>query len=78
VPSARDLAAVIDARLRCRLGPLIPRPPGSWSEQVPEIANPERRTNVTEIAALIGARKDRIGEHAAEHAPPWAQCLRIR
>ena len=22
---ARDLAAVIDARLRCRLGPLIPR-----------------------------------------------------
>jgi hypothetical protein len=36
----RDLAAVIDARLRYRLGALIPRPPGSWSVQVPEIAAP--------------------------------------
>src|SRR4029077_15929980 len=26
---------------------------------------------VHEIAALMDARKDRIGEHAAEHAPPW-------
>jgi hypothetical protein len=27
---------------------------------------------LTEIAALMDARKDRIGEHAADHAPPWA------
>jgi hypothetical protein len=69
---ARDLAAVIDARLRYRLGSLVPRPPGPFSVQVPEIADPERRAYVTQIAALIDARKDRIGEYAAEHAPPWA------
>ena len=69
---ARDLAAVIDARLRYRLGFLVPRPPGPFSLQVPEIADPERRAYVTQIAALMDARRDRIGEYAAEHAPPWA------
>ena len=69
---ACDLAAVIDARLRYRLGSLVPRPAGPFSVQVPEIADPERRAYVTQIAALMDARKDRIGEHAAEHAPPWA------
>jgi hypothetical protein len=69
---ARDLAAVIDARLRSRLGSLVPHPARSWSAQVPEIADPERRAYVTQIAALMDARKDRIGEHAADHAPPWA------
>jgi len=69
---ARDLAAVIDARLRYRFGSLVPLPPGLWSAQIPEMADPERRAYVTEIAALMDARKDRIGEHAADHAPPWA------
>ena len=69
---ARDIPAVIDARLRHRLGSLVPLPAGPWSAQVPAIADPERRAYVTEIAALMDARKDRIGEHAAEHALPWA------
>ena len=69
---SRDLAAVIDARIRYRLGALVPLPAGPWSAQVPAIADPERRAYVTEIAALMDARKDRIGEHAAEHALPWA------
>jgi AAA domain len=69
---ARDLAAVIDARLRYRTGALIPAPAGPWSAHVPAIADPERRAFATEIAALMDARKDRIGEHAAEHAPAWA------
>ena len=69
---ARDLAAVIDARLRYRTGHLVPTPQGPWSEQIPPIADPDRRAWLAEIAALMDARKDRIGEHAAEHAPPWA------
>ena len=69
---ARDLAAVIDARLRYRTGALVPAPTGPWSAQVPAIADPERRAWLTEIAAMMDARKDRIGEHAAEHTPPWA------
>jgi hypothetical protein len=69
---ARDLAAVIDTRLRYRTGHLVPAPAGPWSAQVPAIADPETHAYLTEIAALMDARKDRIGKHAAEHAPPWA------
>ncbi|HEY6313557.1 MAG TPA: AAA family ATPase [Streptosporangiaceae bacterium] len=68
----RDLAAIIDARLRYRTGHLVPAPAGPWSAQIPAIADPERRAFAAEIAALIDARKDRIGEHATEHTPPWA------
>src|ERR1700720_376687 len=57
----RDLAAVIDARLRYRLRALIPRPAGPWPAQIPGIAAPARRAYLTEIAVLMDARKDRIG-----------------
>jgi hypothetical protein len=69
---SRDIAAVLDARLRHRLGTLVPLPPQPWSEQVPTIADPARRAYVAEIAALMDARKDRIGEHAADQPPAWA------
>jgi conjugative relaxase-like TrwC/TraI family protein len=69
---ARDPAAVLDARIRYRLGTLVPLPAGPWSAQVPAITDPGRRAWLTEIAALMDARKDRLGEHAAEHALPWA------
>jgi conjugative relaxase-like TrwC/TraI family protein len=69
---ARDVPSVVDARIRYRLGSLVPLPAGPWSAQVPGIADPERRAYAAQIAALMDARKDRIGEHAAEHALPWA------
>ncbi|MFY9931547.1 MAG: hypothetical protein WAK82_26445 [Streptosporangiaceae bacterium] len=69
---ARDIPSVIDARLRHRPGSLVPLPSRPWSKQVPAIADPERRAYIAEVAAMMDARKDRIGEHAAEHAPPWA------
>jgi hypothetical protein len=69
---ARDLAAVIDARIRYRIGGVVPAPAGPWSAQVPAIGDSESRAYLTQIAAMMDARKDRIGEHAAEHAPPWA------
>ena len=40
---ARDIAAVLDARIRQRLGSLVPLPAGPWSAQVPAIADPARR-----------------------------------
>jgi hypothetical protein len=67
---SRDLAAVIDARLRHRLGAAVPLPAGPWSAQVPALTGTERRPYLVEIATLMDARKDRIGEHAAGHAPP--------
>ena len=69
---AHDVPSVVDARIRYRLGSLVPLPVGPWSAQVPRIADPERRAYATEIAALMDARKDRIGEHVAEHGLPWA------
>ncbi len=69
---ARDVAAVVDARIRRRLGSPVPLPAGPWSARVPAIAGPGRRVYLTEIAALMDDRKHRIGEHAAEHPPPWA------
>jgi len=69
---SRDLAAVVDARLRHRLGTAVPLPAGPWSSQVPAVTDIERRSYLAEIATLMDARKDRIGKHAADHAPPWA------
>jgi hypothetical protein len=68
----RDLASVIDARIRYRLGTVVPLPAGPWSAHVPGIADPDRRAYLTQIAALMDARKDRIGQHAADHALSWA------
>jgi hypothetical protein len=47
---ARDVAAVIDARLRRRVGSLTPRPARPWSAQLPDIADPERRAYAAQIA----------------------------
>ena len=69
---SRDIAAVIDARIRHRLGTPVPLPPRPWSAQVPALADPGREAYLAEIAALMDARNDRIGEHAATHSPPWA------
>jgi len=69
---ARDIPAVIDSRVRRHVGALIPLPAPAWSEQLPDIADPERREYVKQIARLMDARKERIGEHAAAEALPWA------
>jgi len=69
---ARDIPAVLDARIRHRTGSLVPLPPGPWTAQVPALTDPDRRAYTTRIAALMDARKERIGEHAAGHPPRWA------
>jgi hypothetical protein len=69
---ARDVAAVIDDRIRRRVGTLVPFPPPAWSAQPPGIADPERRAYAMQIAVLMDERKERIGQHAAESALPWA------
>ncbi len=69
---ARDICAVIDARIRRRVGALTPLPVPPWSAQVPDITDPQRRAYAEEIAALMDARKQRIGKHAAASALPWA------
>jgi hypothetical protein len=69
---ARDVPSVIDARLRRRVGALVPLPQGRWTTQVPEIDDPERQAFAAQIAQMMDARKERIGEHAADSSLPWA------
>jgi conjugative relaxase-like TrwC/TraI family protein len=69
---ARDIPAVIDSRLRQSVHGLAPRPGFRWSDRVPEVADPEIRDYLAQLATLMEERRERIGEHAAEQQPPWA------
>jgi hypothetical protein len=69
---ARDVASVLDARIRHRVHPLLPRPQGPWSGRVPHLPDPQRHQYTAELAAMMDDRKQRIGEFAADNALPWA------
>ena len=69
---ARDIIAVIDARIRRRHGDLAPLPAPSWSAQVPQTDDPGRRRFLIQLAAAMDDRRRRVGEHAAASALPWA------
>jgi hypothetical protein len=69
---ARDIASVLDARIRLRVYPLLPQPQGPWAERVPQLPDFERRAYLAEIAAMMDDRKQRLGQHAAQITPVWA------
>src|SRR5215510_1438645 len=69
---ARDIASVVDARIRQRVYPLLPQPQGPWAGRVPQLPDPSRRAYLAEIAAMMDGRKERLGQHAAQSAPAWA------
>jgi hypothetical protein len=68
----RDVASVLDARLRTMVEPLVPLPLNSWSQRVPAIADPDRQEYVRRLALAMDERTDRIGEHAVQVQPQWA------
>lgn len=69
---ARDIASVIDARIRQRVDLLLPQPQPPWAQRVPGLPDPECRRYLTAVAAMMDDRKRRLGEHAARHQPAWA------
>ena len=69
---ARDIASVLDVRIRQRVDPLLPQPQGTWAERVPQLSDPERPAYLAELAAMMDGRKQRLGQHAAQIAPAWA------
>ena len=69
---ARDVAAVLDARIRPRVHPLLPQPQGSWAERVPHLPGPARHAYLAEIAAMMDDRARRLGQQTARTAPAWA------
>ena len=69
---SRDIAAVLDARIRQRVNPLLPQPQGPWTSRVPQLSDPARQAYLTGIATLMDDRTRRLGQHTAQTAPAWA------
>jgi conjugative relaxase-like TrwC/TraI family protein len=69
---ARDIAAVLDARIRSRVHPLLPQPKARWTDRVPDLPDLGRHAYLAQIAALMDDRKQRLGQHAAHVMPAWA------
>ena len=68
---ARDVASVIDARIRQRVAGMVPLPQQPWSDRIPQV-HPDHQRFVADLATAMDERKERIGEHAAEHEQEWA------
>jgi conjugative relaxase-like TrwC/TraI family protein len=69
---ARDIAAVLDARIRPRAHPLLPQPQGPWASRAPQLPDPDRQAYLAQIADLMDDRTRRLGQHTAQTAPAWA------
>src|SRR5262249_62361441 len=69
---ARDIPAVIDARMRRTVSTMTPRPTRAWADRVPDVADPQIREYLRKLATLMDERRERIGQHAIEHQPAWA------
>ena len=69
---SRDIAAVLDARIRPRINPLLPQPHGAWTSRIPRLADPDRHAYLAQIAAMMDDRTRRLGQHTAQTAPAWA------
>jgi hypothetical protein len=69
---AEDIAAVLDHRIRARTAGQVPRPADSWSQRVPEAADPEHQRYLRELAEAMDDRTERIGERLAARPPAWA------
>jgi hypothetical protein len=69
---AWDIAAVLDARIRPRVGPLLPQPQGPWASRIPRLPDPARQAHLAEVAAMMDDRTQRLGQHAAQTGSAWA------
>jgi hypothetical protein len=68
----REVASVLDARMRAMVEPLVPLPLSPWTERIPEITDPERQEYVRRLAEAMDERTERIGEHAVQAQTEWA------
>jgi len=69
---ARDIARVLDSRVRRMIAHMPPADRGSWTSRVPAMEDPEIAQFMSELARAMDARTQRIGEHAIEVQPAWA------
>ena len=69
---ARDVARVLDFRMRRLLDGTQPQPPGPWADRVPHTGSPDLDRYLRELAEAMDERVRRLGEHAVEARPLWA------
>jgi hypothetical protein len=50
---ARDIPAVIDARMRRSVNTMTPQPVGRWADRLPEVTDPEIREYLVQLAMTI-------------------------
>ena len=70
---ARDIARVLDSRVRRLLRGVMPQPLGPWAVRVPDTGSAEVNRYLAELAEAMDDRARRLGEHAAETQPLWAR-----
>ena len=69
---ARDVARVVDSRVRRMIEHTTPKIPGSWTQRVPQMGDPDLDRFMQDLASAIDDRVRRIGEHAVDTKPAWA------
>ncbi|MGH3393499.1 MAG: AAA family ATPase, partial [Streptosporangiaceae bacterium] len=70
---ARDIARVLDSRLRRTLDGIQPQLPGAWSTRVTDAGSDEINRYLRELAEAMDDRTRRLGEHTAQIQPAWAR-----
>jgi hypothetical protein len=69
---ARSVAAVLDARMRNIIDPLVPLPQKPWTDRPRKFADPEIAEYEARLRQALDARAERLGEHAVQTSPTWA------
>ena len=72
---ARDVAAVLDTRIRKAVEGTVPQPVGSFAAAIPDHGDPDRRSVAHAVAELMDARRARIGEYLVDTRPAWTALL---
>jgi hypothetical protein len=70
---ARDVARVLDSRVRRMLDGVQPQPFRPWAERVPATGSADLDRYLCELADAMDDRTRRLGEHAATTEPLWAR-----
>jgi conjugative relaxase-like TrwC/TraI family protein len=70
---ARDVARVLDSRVRHMLDGVQPQPFRPWTERVPSTDSADLDRYLRELAEAMDDRVRRLGEHAAATQPLWAR-----
>jgi AAA domain/TrwC relaxase len=69
---ARNVASVVDARMRKAVGRLVPAPLPRWADRAAAHPEPVKSGYLHQVGQAMDDRMGREGAFAAESAPPWA------